>query len=88
MKVSVDVGTAEGISVINPADARVLKGQRAWASIKTTAAEQRELWRQVGEARAFGCRMVPTYDHILQTDAGAMRHPQAQIRSRDRVHCY
>ena len=34
--------------------ALILRGQRAWTRIKTTAAEQRELWRQVGEALAYG----------------------------------
>lgn len=47
----------------------VLRGQRAWSRIKTTAAEQRQLWREVGEAllelraqhssnQAFGARCL------------------------------
>lgn len=32
----------------------VLRGQRAWAHIKATAAEQRQLWRDIGEALRYG----------------------------------
>ena len=35
-------------------DAVVARGQRAWGRIKATAAEQRELWREVGEALLVG----------------------------------
>ena len=35
----------------------VLRGQAAWRKLKETAAEQRELWRQVGEALLVGRRM-------------------------------
>jgi hypothetical protein len=38
----------------------VLRGQRAWGKIKTTAAEQRELWKQVGEALLVGRRANPS----------------------------
>ena len=38
-------------------DAVVARGQRAWHRIKATAAEQRELWREVGEALLVGRRM-------------------------------
>jgi len=38
-------------------DAVVARGQRAWGRIKATAAEQRELWREVGEALLMGRRM-------------------------------
>lgn len=38
-------------------DAVVARGQRAWNRIKATAAEQRELWREVGEALLVGRRM-------------------------------
>jgi hypothetical protein len=57
--------------VINLADARVLKGQRAWASIKTTAAEQRELWRQVGEALLVGRRLHKANQQFSQWCAEA-----------------
>lgn len=36
---------------------KVLRGQAAWRKLKETAAEQRELWRQVGEALLVGKRM-------------------------------
>ncbi|OXI91592.1 hypothetical protein CFB40_02465 [Burkholderia sp. AU31652] len=32
----------------------VLRGQRAWGRIKATAAEQRQLWKEVGEALMVG----------------------------------
>jgi hypothetical protein len=38
-------------------DAVVARGQRAWGRIKATAAEQRELWREVGEALLVGRRL-------------------------------
>jgi hypothetical protein len=41
-------------------DAVVLRGQIAWENIKITAAEQRELWRLVGEALLVGRRMNPS----------------------------
>lgn len=34
--------------------------RRAWARLKTTAAEQRLLWRQVGEALAYGRALHPS----------------------------
>ncbi|MFM0303991.1 hypothetical protein PQQ99_28125 [Paraburkholderia sediminicola] len=34
--------------------ATVLRGQRAWGRIKATAAEQRQLWKEVGEALMVG----------------------------------
>jgi hypothetical protein len=33
------------------------RGQKAWSRIKTTVAEQRELWKQVGEALLVGRRL-------------------------------
>lgn len=44
-------------SVLVLTDAVVARGQRAWHRIKATAAEQRELWREVGEALLVGRRM-------------------------------
>ena len=44
-------------AVIQMTDAVVARGQRAWHRIKATAAEQRELWREVGEALLVGRRM-------------------------------
>lgn len=47
------------------ADAVVLRGQRAWLRIKVTAAEQRQLWREVGEALNYGRSVVgagPRFD--------------------------
>jgi len=44
-------------SVLILTDAVVARGQRAWNRIKATAAEQRELWREVGEALLVGRRM-------------------------------
>jgi hypothetical protein len=38
-------------------DAKILRGQRAWGKIKATAQEQRELWREVGEALLVGRRI-------------------------------
>lgn len=38
-------------------NAIVARGQRAWGRIKATAAEQRELWREVGEALLVGRRL-------------------------------
>lgn len=35
----------------------LIHGSRAWSRIKATAAEQRELWRDVGEALLVGRRM-------------------------------
>lgn len=32
----------------------VIRGQRVWGKIKATAAEQRQLWREVGEALSYG----------------------------------
>lgn len=44
-------------AVIQMTDAVVARGQRAWHRIKATATEQRELWREVGEALLVGRRM-------------------------------
>jgi hypothetical protein len=41
-------------AVARTEDAVVARGQRAWSKIETTAAEQRQLWREVGEALAYG----------------------------------
>lgn len=41
-------------------DAVVARGQRAWNRIKATAAEQRELWREVGEALLVGRKQNPS----------------------------
>lgn len=41
-------------------DAVVARGQRAWHRIKATAAEQRELWREVGEALLVGRKQNPS----------------------------
>jgi hypothetical protein len=38
----------------------VSRGRRAWTHLKTTAAEQRLLWRQVGEALAYGRALHPS----------------------------
>lgn len=38
----------------------VIRGLRAWGRIKSTAAEQRELWRDVGAALAFGRALHPS----------------------------
>jgi hypothetical protein len=38
----------------------ILRGQRAWTRIKSTAAEQRQLWREVGEALLEGRRQWPS----------------------------
>lgn len=35
----------------------VLRGQRAWSKIKATAAEQRQLWKDIGEALRYGRAM-------------------------------
>ncbi len=38
-------------------EARIDRGVRAWGRIKATAAEQRELWREVGEALLVGRKL-------------------------------
>lgn len=43
-------------ALINLEDAVVARGQRAWGKIKATAAEQRQLWREVGDALLIGKR--------------------------------
>lgn len=35
-------------------EAVVIRGQRAWTRIKATAAEQRQLWKEIGEALRYG----------------------------------
>jgi hypothetical protein len=45
--------------LITLSSATVLRGKRAWTRIKSTAAEQRQLWREVGEALCEGRRMYP-----------------------------
>lgn len=47
-------------SVAVLSDAIVSRGVTAWSRIKTTAAEQRELWRQVGEALLVGRKQNPS----------------------------
>lgn len=47
-------------ALINIQDAVVTRGQAAWGKIKATAAEQRELWRQVGEALLVGRKANPS----------------------------
>lgn len=47
-------------AVIQMTDAVVARGQRAWNRIKATAAEQRELWREVGEALLVGRKQNPS----------------------------
>ncbi|HDR9130843.1 TPA: hypothetical protein QDA91_001940 [Burkholderia vietnamiensis] len=42
---------------MNIEDAVIAKGIRAWSRIKSTAAEQRQLWREVGEALLVGRRL-------------------------------
>ena len=49
-----------GNSLIIPYASIVSTGQRAWTRIKTTAAEQRQLWREVGEALLVGRRQNPS----------------------------
>lgn len=39
--------------------ATVIRGQRAWAFIKKSAADQRQAWCEVGEALAYGRAMHP-----------------------------
>ncbi|WP_321852630.1 hypothetical protein [Burkholderia diffusa] len=41
-------------------DAVIAKGIRAWSRIKSTVAEQRQLWREVGEALLVGRRLFPS----------------------------
>lgn len=47
-------------SVLVLTDAVVARGQRAWSRIKATAAEQRELWREVGAALLVGRKQNPS----------------------------
>ena len=47
-------------AVVTLTDARVARGQAAWSRIKATAAEQRELWRDVGEALLVGRKQNPS----------------------------
>lgn len=47
-------------SLMVATDAVVARGQRAWNRIKATAAEQRELWREVGEALLVGRKQNPS----------------------------
>ncbi len=47
-------------ALINMQDSVITQGQRAWTRIKTTAAEQRELWRLVGQALSVGRRSNPS----------------------------
>jgi hypothetical protein len=35
-------------------EAIVMRGQRAWSAIKRSASEQRQMWREVGDALAYG----------------------------------
>lgn len=45
------LNTQRHTQIIPMTDAVVARGQRAWGRIKATAAEQRELWREVGELK-------------------------------------
>ena len=54
------------VAVLILKDAVVTRGQHAWSRIKATAAEQRELWRQVGEALAYGRAMHPSDQKFSQ----------------------
>ena len=47
-------------ALIKIEEAVVLRGLRAWGKIKTTAAEQRQLWREVGEALNYGRDLHPS----------------------------
>ena len=49
--------TNTALTVVNLDESRVTRGQLAWSRIKATAADQRELWRQVGEALLVGRRL-------------------------------
>lgn len=42
------------VNLIPLGSAVVIRGQRAWSRIKATAAEQRQLWRDIGEALRYG----------------------------------
>jgi hypothetical protein len=53
-------GTNMQAAIVNMTDATVSRGQRAWGKIKATAAEQRDLWKQVGEALLVGRRLHPS----------------------------
>lgn len=44
-------------NIIPMTDAVVAKGRRAWGKIKTSAAEQRQLWREVGDALLVGRKL-------------------------------
>lgn len=48
------------LTVVNLDTHRITRGQLAWSRIKATAAEQRELWRQVGEALLVGKEQNPS----------------------------
>jgi len=41
-------------NIISLQEAVVIRGQRAWTFIKKSAADQRQAWREVGEALAYG----------------------------------
>ena len=51
------LNTQRHTQIIPMTDAVVARGQRAWGRIKATAAEQRELWREVGEALLVGRKL-------------------------------
>lgn len=55
-----NTNTSSVTQLIVKEDAVVARGQRAWGRIKTTAAEQRELWKQVGEALLVGRKENPS----------------------------
>jgi hypothetical protein len=44
-------------NVMTMTDAVVARGQRAWGRIKATAAEQRQLWKDIGEALLVGRKL-------------------------------
>lgn len=58
--------------------ARILRGQRAWAKIKATAAEQRQLWREVGEALVELARKTDPMHEVPATEQ-SRREQQVSI---------
>jgi hypothetical protein len=53
-------------ALTNLTDAQVARGQAAWSRIKATAAEQRELWRDVGAALLVGRKLHPSNQKFSQ----------------------
>lgn len=54
------INTTAVPALVNLDESRITRGQLAWSRIKATAAEQRELWRQVGEALLVGKEQNPS----------------------------